>query len=596
MKSPVARSILALLFGAMLATPLVLRHLAEDKDAERFIEPETAMERYGFYLEEVAQEIGIAFTHQAPTLDPKLDHIMPQVASVGASVSVVDYDKDGWPDLYVTNSGEGSQNALYRNQGDGTFEDVAPALSLADVNQIETGVSMGSVWGDYDNDGYEDLFLYKWGRPLLFHNDAGQGFTPVTDEAGLPDWVNANTAIWFDYDRDGLLDLFFGGYYPEHLNLWKLETTRIMPESFEYALNGGRNYLLHNQGDGTFEDVTEAMGLTSTRWTLAASATDLDGNDYPDLVLANDYSVEEMYFNEGGERFVEAGEQTRVGFAPKSGMNVSYGDIMNQGRFAIYISNISEAGVLIQGNNMWVPDDKDGKGPRFQNLATVLGVEYGGWSYGAQFGDLNNDGALDLYLVNGYVSDTPDTDYWYDLTKVAGGHKAIISDAENWPAMDGRSLSGFQPSRVWLNDGWGSFRDIARAVGAADTYDGRAVALVDLWNRGVLDVVIANQRGPLLVYKNTVTPENKWIAFDLERQNNRSAIGTQVEVAWNDKRQVQEVSGGSGFAAQNQRRLHFGLGPDPAIQSVTVRWPSGTVQTLEAPALNQTHRLVEPDA
>ena len=152
----------------------------------------------------------------------------------------------------------------------------------------------------------------------------------------------------------------------------------------------------------------------------------------------------------------------------------------------------------------------------------------GGWSLGAQFGDLNNDGTLDLYLTNGYVSADRNKSYWYDFSKVAGGNSTIIGDAANWPAMDGRSLSGYQQKRVWLNDGAGKFNDVAQAVGVTDTYDGRSVALADLWNRGVLDVVVANQRGPLLIYKNTVAPENKWIDFELEgTASNRSAIGAR---------------------------------------------------------------------
>jgi hypothetical protein len=513
---------------------------------------------------------------------------------MGAAVAVADFNRDGWQDFYVTSSGEGSLNHLYRNNRDGTFTDVAAGVGVADVNGVGTGVSMGAVWGDYDNDGYEDLFLYKWGRPELFHNDAGAGFTRVTDGAGLPPRVNANTAVWFDYDRDGLLDLFLGGYYPEDIDLWALESTRIMPESFEYANNGGRNYLFHNRGGGVFEEVGEQMGLAGRRWTLAASAADLRGTGYPDLVLANDYGVEELYYNEGGARFVEAGEASRVGFAPKSGMNVSFGDVLNRGRLAIYVSNISEPGVLIQGNNLWVPREDGAEG--YQNLASVLGVEQGGWSYGAQFGDLNNDGTLDLYLANGYVSAERRESYWYDFSKVAGGNKAIIEDAANWPAMEGRSLSGHQPTHLWLNDGFGRFHDVARAVGAADTYDGRAVAFVDLWNRGVLDVVVANQRGPLLVYRNAASPERNWIGFELEgRAGNRSAIGGQVELYWQGRRQVQEIQGGSGFAAQNMRRLHFGLGTEAQVERAVVRWPSGAVQTLESPEPGRVHRLAEPE-
>ena len=224
-----------------------------------------------------------------------------------------------------------------------------------------------------------------------------------------------------------------------------------------------------------------------------------------------------------------------------------------------------------------------------------MGVELGGWSFGAQFGDLNNDGALDLYLTNGFVSADRDRSYWYDFSKVAGGNTAIISDAQNWPPMAGRSLSGYQQKRVWLNDGTGQFFDVAQAVGVTDTYDGRAVALADLWNRGVLDAVAVNQKGPLLLYKNTVAPDNQWIAFELEgRASNRSAIGTQVRLFWNGQEQVQEVSGGSGFGAQNQRRLHFGLGQQAHIEMAVIRWPSGNVQTLTAPQIGQMHQIKEP--
>jgi enediyne biosynthesis protein E4 len=592
----IAKILLVLFFVALLATPLVIKRISAGGTAEGpKIDAKTALARHGFYLQEVSRNAGVNFLHHAPQLDPKLDSIMPEVASMGASVSIVDFDRDGWPDIYVTNSTIGGRNALYRNMHDGTFKDVAGELGLADVNQPGTGVSTGAVWGDFDNDGYEDLFLIKWGRPELFHNDQGHGFTRVSEQAGLPAWVNANTAIWLDYDGDGLLDLFVGGYYAEDIDLWHLNTTRIMPESFEYAKNGGRKYLFHNLGRGKFEEVSAKLGIDSRRWALAAAATDLRGSGHPDLFVANDYGVSELYFNDG-KRFHEVGQQTGVGFAPKSGMNAAFGDILNQGRYAVYVSNISEDGILIQGNNLWVPKEGTGGNTiQYQNLARDFGVELGGWSFGAQFGDLNNDGTLDLYLTNGYISLDRKRSYWYDFSKVAGGNTSIIGDAKNWPAFEGRSLSGYQNKRVWLNDGAGKFVDVAQAVGVTDTYDGRSVALADLWNRGCLDVVVANQNGPLLLYKNTVSPENRWIEFELEgTTGNHSAIGAQVTLFWDDQRQVQEVSGGSGFAAQNDRRLHFGLGRNPRIEKAVIRWPSGKLQIIDKPAAAQLHKIKEP--
>ncbi|HEX3685340.1 MAG TPA: CRTAC1 family protein [Bryobacteraceae bacterium] len=592
-----ARLFAGVLFVGLLAAPVVYkRMLAHRQSQERANESATALTNYGFRFTECAKASGIRFRHTAPKLDPKLNHIMEQIASMGAAVSVVDFDRDGWADFYVTNSGEHARNALYRNMHDGTFRDVAEEVGLADVNSPETGVSMGAVWGDYDNDGYEDVLIYKWGKPELYHNDGGKHFTRVTDTAGLPPWVNANTAIWFDYDNDGKLDLFLGGYYPEDVNLWHLKTTKMMPESFEYAQNGGRKYLFHNLGNGRFEEVSKKLGIQSRRWALAAVAADFRDTGYPDLFIANDYGVSELYLNHEGKYFLEAGKATGVGYAPKSGMTASVGDILNQGRYGIFVTNISEEGVLVQGNNLWMPQQgTSGDGIKFENVANAMGVELGGWSFGAQFGDLNNDGFLDLYQVNGNVSLDPDRSYWYDYSKVAGGNRAIISDAANWPPLKGRSLSGYQQKRVWINDGAGQFKEVAQLVGVTDRFDGRSVALADFSNTGALDAVVANQKGPLLLYKNRVDPRNKWIELNLiGRSSNRSAIGAEVRVFWNGQQQRQEVSGGSGFCAQNQRRLHFGLGRAAAVDRVEIRWPSGRMQTISSPGLDQIHQIEEP--
>ncbi|MGB9146664.1 MAG: CRTAC1 family protein [Acidobacteriaceae bacterium] len=589
-----ARIVLGLVFAGAIAV-LAVNHWRSSQSRVAVSTKATcqlALKRYGFCFQEVAKQAGIDFVHEGPKLDPKLDPIMPEVASMGASVSIVDYNQDGWPDIYVTNSRIGSMNHMYRNNHDGTFTDVAPELGIADVNKPGTGVSMGAVWGDYDNDGYPDLYLIKWGKPELFHNDHGQHFTEVNVPA-FPKWINANTATWLDYDDDGKLDLFVGGYYPEDVDLWHLKNTRMMPDSFEYADNGGRKYLFHNLGNGKFEEVSAKVGIKSRRWALASAAADLGGNEYPDLFIANDYGVSELYINDHGH-FHEAGKQAGVGFAPKSGMNAAFGDIFNQGKFAIYVSNISEPGVLIQGNNLWVPDG--GSGLHYENLARDLGVELGGWSFGAQFGDFSNDGNLDIFLVNGYISASRTRSYWYDFSKVAGGNSSIISDASHWPAFDGRSLSGYQQSRVWLNDGAGHFENVATAVGVTDHYDGRAVALADLWNNGALDAVVANQDGPLLIYKDIVAPGDDWIEFLLEgTRSNRSAIGAQLTLYWDGKEQLQEVSGGSGFASQNERRLHFGLGKDPHIEKAVIHWPSGTVQTLNDLMPNRLYHVKEPE-
>ncbi|MBX9626313.1 MAG: CRTAC1 family protein [Gemmataceae bacterium] len=569
---------------------------------------EESLRRYGFHLVESAAACGIDFRHESPTLDPKLNHVMPIVAGMGAGVSVVDFDYDGRLDLYVVTGRVGGLNRLYRNKGDGTFEDVAAAMGVADVNRAGTGVSMGSAWADFDNDGFPDLCVYKWGRPELFRNVGGKGFERLTETAGLPGWVNANAACWLDFDRDGRTDLFIAGYWRDDLDLWNLSTTEVMPESFEYAENGGRKYLLRNRGDGTFEDVTAKAGIKSTRWTLGVVAADLCGTGYPDLVLANDYGVSELYANRGDGTFEEVGHETGIGVAPKSGMNASLGDPLNQGKLAVYISNISEPGNLVQGNNLWVPVGKTQTGrPRFLNQADALNVSRGGWSWGAKFGDLNNDGRLDLYLTNGYISADKGRSYWYDYGKIAGGMKGLIRDAKFWPPIGTQSLSGFQPKCLWVNKG-GDFVDVAAAVGAGDTFDGRAVALADLFNRGVTDVVVANQGGPLLVYKNTVDAGRDWVQFKLTggarpgREagwSNRDAVGAEVRVRWRQgngppAEQVQVVTAGDGYASQGMFRLHFGLGTGAVVERAVVKWPSGRTQTIPSPAPNVIHSIEEP--
>lgn len=333
--------------------------------------------------------------------------------------------------------------------------------------------------------------------------------------------------------------------------------------------------------------------MDKRRWMMAVSAADLRGTGYPDLVIANDYGTDDVYFNEEGEGFVSAGERTQVGTTPKSGMNVAFGDLSNEGALSVYVTNISEPGVLVQGNNLWVPDRK-GEDIRFRNMASTLNVEMGGWSYGAQFGDINNDGRVDLFATNGYVSDDRQSSYWYDFSKVAGGNKSIISDAKNWPAMEGRSLSGYQLKKLWLNSGQWRFQQVGQAVGVSETFDGRSVVVADLWNRGVLDVIVAHQRGPVLVYRNTTSSERNWVEFELAGvESNRSAIGAQVTLHWNDQVQLQQVSGGTGFSSQNQRRIHFGLGSEAQIEKAVIRWPSGRTQTLTDIQPGRIHQVSE---
>jgi hypothetical protein len=545
---------------------------------------------FGFRLRECSKACGIDFMHHAPRLDPMLANIMPHVAAMGASVSVCDANGDGWADLYATNSEFGQPNALYVNQHDGTFRDIAISAGVADVNVEGRGVSMGSIWADYDNDGDQDFFLYKWGHPQLFRNNGDSTFTDVTEAAGLARWMNSNAACWIDYDRDGLLDLYVAGYFREEVDLWHLKTTRIMQASFEFARNGGHNYLYRNLGDGRFEDVTARTGADSTRWTLAVAAADFNGDGWPDLYLANDYGPEEYFENVRGERF-ELKSGVGLDESSKSGMAVAVGDFECDGRLGVYVTNISKSGYLFQGNNLRINRLAD-RG-WFQNVAEGIVADCG-WAWGAQFGDLNNDGRPDLYVVNGFVSASKDRDYWYGMSKIAGASGELAEDARQWPPMADRSLSGYERSRVLVNEGRSRFVDAAEAVGADDLLDGRAVAFADFFHLGALDVAIANQKGPLLLYRNEVAPDRGWIRLALAgTRSNRSAVGAQVTLLFDGAKETQTVMAGSGFCSQNDLALHFGLGssrPEKAI----VRWPSGVEQIVTSLRTGGVNALEEP--
>jgi hypothetical protein len=543
----------------------------------------------GFVLRDETAAAGIHFVHQRPTFDPRIAGIEPHVAGLGASVSVTDFDGDGSPDLYFTNSRYGAPNALYRNRGDGTFDEVAPSAGLADLNRPGDGVSMGAVWGDVDNDGREDVLVYRYGYLALLRNVDGRRFEDVTAPAGLRRWVNSNGAIWLDYDRDGLLDLHVTAYFRD-VDLWHLTTTHIMHDSFEFANNGGKNLLFRNVGGGQFEDVTDRMGVGSTRWTLAAAAADFNHDGWPDIYLANDYGPEELYLNDHGRRFIltTAGLESES----KSGMSVTLGDAFNRGRLDVFVTNISERGYLFQNNNLRL--NQMAEAARFRNVAEGE-IADAGWAWGAQFGDLNNDGTNELFVANGFISADRAKSYWYAMSKIAGANARFFEDAATWPPFGNASLSGYQPSRVYLNRGVAGWVDVAKRVGVTDLYDGRAVALADLSSRGAVDVIVANQSQPAVLYRGYPDSTNHWIGFRLVgTQSNRSAIGAEVVLESGDLTQRRVVDGGSGFASQNDRRLHFGLGAREWVDRVVIYWPSGTRQILPRPPVDGFVTVTEP--
>ncbi len=598
-------------------------------------------------FEERAQASGCLHVHTMVHLAEVFENIMPWLSSVGAAAAAGDFDGDGFADLYVTSSGRGDRNVLFRNLGDGTFEDVTDQAGVGCGNP--TGGSMHAVWGDVDNDGRLDLYVVKWAEPnQLFHNNGNGTFSDVSRESGTDFWGYGNGATFLDYDRDGHLDLLVGNYFadvvpdpdtdtPVRNDLWHPVTTRVMHDTFTHAANGGRNVLFHNLGDGTFEDVTMAVGMTFTGWTLAVGSGDLNNDGWPDLYLANDFGPDEFYLNTGAtERppkfrlVVDPRGHPGVGNDWWKGMNVDMGDVNNDGYLDIYVTNVLEPRYKTdEGNMLWInctdPLCPGGRG--FVNVGRSTGTFDGGWGWGGKFADFNNDGWLDIYAVNGFVTGDPDHNYWYQIQEMVTQTKNQTADAADWPVMGDRDLSGYEHGRLFMHVPDGDrtaknrnlrFVEMSQAAGVVDRFNGRGIAIADFNHDGLLDMYVANQGARSCYYVNKTAarvpsstqpygflrlalrgrPDAGVAVGDRVLASTADAVGARVTIYAGDGVQIREVQGGMGFASQSEHVVHFGLSDPSALDRVTIRWPSGRVQTFEGDAaralVNTTTRVVEP--
>lgn len=541
-----------------------------------------------FRLREFSHESGLAVTHHKVLLDHKLDNIMPWMASVGAAVAAADFDNNGLVDVFVSSSGRNSTCHLFRNNGDGTFTDIAEQAGVADLNR-EGGV-MDAVWGDFDNDGWPDLYIVKWSVPnRLFKNNRNGTFTDVTETSGTGDTGNGNAAIWFDYNNDGLLDLYVGNYFPP-VDLWHLHTTKIMQDDFEKARNGGRNVLYRNNGDGTFTNVAPELGVDDSGWTLDVGACDLFNTGQMDLYLANDFGQDMIYKNNGDGTFTNVTSHA-LPIDTRKGMSVDFADLDGDGYPDIYVANITRAGYLVEGNFLW----HNNSNGTFTDYAMNLGVSNGGWGWGAKFVDLDNDGEMEIVALNGFVSAGPN-DYWFQLGTMATTPGIIVEDARNWPAIGNSSISGYEPSRLFVKQG-SAYVDIAQKAGLNDLYDGRGLCIADYDNDGLPELFVANQGAPFLAYKNQPDKRNHWIGLRLigNGKSNRDAIGARVTVSAGKRRWVKWVDPGSGFASQSDRRLIFGLGSLTNIDHIEIRWPDGRIESPPPLQIDRYHTLKEGD-
>ncbi|MCP5518455.1 MAG: VCBS repeat-containing protein [Verrucomicrobiales bacterium] len=535
---------------------------------------------------------GIEFHHEKVRLDDRISRIMPWMASIGAAAAACDYDQDGHLDVFLTSSALGSTNRLFRNRGDGSFEDVAEQVGLAAGNV--DGASIDAVWADYDNDGRRDLYLVRWGANVLYHNEGNGTFREVTSVAGVGDTGNGTCAVWFDYNDDHQLDLYVGNYF-RRVDLFALEDTRIMHEDFETARDGGDNVLYRNNGDGTFTDVSQELGVADTGWTLDVGAADYDNDGDQDLFVANDFGQDRLFRLNADATFTDVTD-TALGWDTYKGMNIDLGDFNNDGWLDLYICNIYAKEYVKEGNRL---HRNMGDGT-FSDISFEAGVYDAGWAWAGRFWDYDNDGYLDLMVANGYISGDPDDEYFAKLAVAVTKPGFDPTDAMNWPVMGNATFSGYEPNRVFHNLGNESFSEVAGDLGLGDRRDARGLAIADYDNDGDLDVYVSNQGQDGAFYRNDLASGAAWIELDLAGTNcNRDAIGTRITVQCGDRKYIREVNGGNGDHSQTPFRQHFGLADATEVDRLEVRWPTGWTEVHERVAVNQILRLVErtpPDA
>ena len=502
------------------------------------------------------------------------------IETTGTGVAIFDYDNDGWPDIFIVNgttlegfpAKEAPTNHLYHNNHDGTFTDVTAKAGL-----IATGWGQGVCVGDYDNDGWEDLYVTYYGKNRLYHNEHGV-FTEVAEKAGVAGSGKAwgTGCAFVDYNRDGRLDLMVANYVDFNIAttptpgegsscVWKGVPVMCGPR----GLPGAKNILYENHGDGTFVDVSAKAHIDQTggHYAFSVSTFDYDDDGWPDIYVACDSAPSILYHNNHDGTFTDVAVMAGVAFnedgREQAGMGTTIADYNGDGRLDIFKTNFSDDTPILYRN--------DGGGV-FSDVTYAVGLglhtQYLGW--GTMFFDFDNDGWPDLVLANGHV----------------------------YPEVDKFHLSSgyMEPRLLYHNTGNGTFTDItARAgPGFSAVSSARGLAVGDFWNDGRMSVLINNvyARPSLLV--NAARYKNHWVTFKTEgTRSNRDGIGAKISVKAGGRTLVDEVRSGSSYISQNDLRVHFGLGLAPKIDGAEVRWPSGLVERFDNLTVDTIHVLKE---
>jgi enediyne biosynthesis protein E4 len=512
-------------------------------------------------LVDITDSTGIKFEHLSSS-DKKYI-----VESMGGGVALIDYDRDGLPDIYFTNApnvdmalaGQKARSALYHNNGDGTFTDVTAKAGVG-----YPCFAMGAVVGDYNNDGWPDLLVTCLGGVVLYRNNGDGTFTDVTEKAGLNDTQFATGAAFGDYDGDGWADLFVSHYVDFHLDdLPKFGSSKtcqyhgLAVQCGPRGLKGAGDLLFRNNGDGTFTNVSKAAGVDDPHgyYGLGTLWSDFNDDGLLDLFVANDSTPNFLYRNDGKGHFTEvgfiAGTAVSQDGSEQAGMGIALGDYLHTGRLSVFVTHFSEEYAALFRN--------DG-GMSFTDVSFQAGVAtptipYVGW--GTAFFDFDNDGWPDLFLVNGHV----------------------------YPQIDTLDIGARyrEPKLLFLNRHDGTFRNISELVGPAIQVPqvSRGAAFGDLFNDGHIDIVVENLDGKPMILRNAGGNHHHWIGFELAgTKSNRLALNARVKAVAGDLVQVDEVRSGGSYLSQNDLRIHFGLGSQDRVDRVEILWPSGKTETL----------------
>ncbi len=545
-------------------------------------------------FEDITSAAGLA---QALNVSGSPDNKQFLLEEMGCGVALFDYDNDGWLDIFLVNGSSFDEQVrarkptsyLFHNNRDGTFSD-----RTAEAGLTRSGWGQACCVGDYDNDGFDDLFVTYWGRSVLYHNNGDGTFTDVSERAGVagPEGRWGAGCCFLDYDRDGHLDLFVSSY----VNFDPLKAPRPGDGAYcryndipvpcgPLGFAGGTNALYRNRGDGTFVDVSEASGIARPRgpasmvfvrtnwrptgsYAMGAAAADFDNDGWPDIYVASDTAPSLLYRNNHDGTFREVGVPAGCAFdengAALAGMGVGVGDFDSDGWLDIVRTNFSEQVTTLYRNS--------GEAFADTSIRAGLGVNRKYVGFGVGFFDFDNDGWKDLFIANGHV-----------YSQIAGRKL---------------HLTYRQPKIVYRNLGNGRFEDVSATLGDAIRSPnlGRGCAFGDFDNDGDVDVIVNNLDGPPSLLRNDGGNANNWIMIKcVGTRSNRSGIGTRVRVTRVRETQIDEVRSGSGYYSQSDFRLHFGLARATAADLVEIAWPSGVNETFHNLAANHLYVIRESE-